>query len=362
MLHILAFESFDAGSHRAVRQSIERHSMHQWTWLTRPGRAWKWRMRTAAIEMVYDLSQLPIKPDQIDAIFVTSLMSASDLRALLPAGLRNTPLVLYMHENQAAYPSGEQGDDPRDAHFVLTNLLSAAAADLVVFNSNWNRTSLLAGAGTLLKHARDGKLQHLLPMIEAKSCVLWPPVEPPPETLETTRTNRPDAPTTVVWPHRWEHDKGPEHLLATARQYSESHNLRWIILGEQYEDIPESMQIFKRECVARIDHIGYVESRQQYWQWLARADWVLSTAHHEFFGIAVVESMLAGALPWLPDRLSYPELLPDQAHGLNPMNPPADREAMILAIRQHLDPACASKAVARLDTAIEECVSAQTPQ
>ena len=50
-LRILAFEPFDAGSHRAVRETITGRSRHAWTWITRPGRAWKWRMRLAALEM-----------------------------------------------------------------------------------------------------------------------------------------------------------------------------------------------------------------------------------------------------------------------------------------------------------------------
>jgi glycosyltransferase involved in cell wall biosynthesis len=41
---------------------------------------------------------------------------------------------------------------------------------------------------------------------------------------------------------------------------------------------------------------------------------VVSTAEHEFFGIAVVEAMAAGAFPVLPDRLVYPERIPDSHH------------------------------------------------
>ena len=32
------------------------------------------------------------------------------------------------------------------------------------------------------------------------------------------------------------------------------------------------------------------------------------------FGVAIVEAMAAGAVPLLPDRLSYPELVPDRYH------------------------------------------------
>ena len=59
--------------------------------------------------------------------------------------------------------------------------------------------------------------------------------------------------------------------------------------------------------------MGFEPDRRRYLRRLAACDWVLSTAVHEFFGVAVVEALLAGCLPWLPDRLSYPELLPPGA-------------------------------------------------
>jgi glycosyltransferase involved in cell wall biosynthesis len=46
-----------------------------------------------------------------------------------------------------------------------------------------------------------------------------------------------------------------------------------------------------------------------------RGDIVISTAWQENFGIAVVEAMAHGCLPLLPDRLSYPEILPKPFHA-----------------------------------------------
>jgi glycosyltransferase involved in cell wall biosynthesis len=45
-------------------------------------------------------------------------------------------------------------------------------------------------------------------------------------------------------------------------------------------------------------------------RWLSRGDIAVSTAAQENFGYAVLEAMAAGALPLVPDRLSYPEILP----------------------------------------------------
>ena len=47
---------------------------------------------------------------------------------------------------------------------------------------------------------------------------------------------------------------------------------------------------------------------------LREADVVCSTAVHEYFGIAMIEAMIAGAVPLLPKRLSYPEVVPESFH------------------------------------------------
>ena len=97
--------------------------------------------------------------------------------------------------------------------------------------------------------------------------------------------------------------------------------------------------------------MGYIDSKREYWEWLHKADWVLSTADHEFFGIAVVEALFAGCLPWLPERLSYRELLPAVGRGLTP-EATHQRKEIHRAILEHLHMAQAEPATARIDTLI----------
>lgn len=46
-----------------------------------------------------------------------------------------------------------------------------------------------------------------------------------------------------------------------------------------------------------------------------RSDIIVSTALQEYFGFAVAEAIYCYTLPLLPNRLSYPEILPPQFHA-----------------------------------------------
>jgi len=214
-------------------------------------------MRLAAVELLDQAADRLREP--IDAIVATSLMSVADLRAMLPARLRSTPVILYMHENQAAYPLSDHPkvDPKRDVHFALTNLTSILAADLVIWNSLWNKASFLEGMDGILRRASAVELAGWQQKVEQRSRVIWPPVEAPPEACQHRREAGQGDSVGVVWPHRWEHDKGPQELLEIAERYSERLDLRWTILGWQYPDVPPALAEFKARFAPRIDHFGY---------------------------------------------------------------------------------------------------------
>lgn len=318
-------------------------------------------MRTGAAELANRIRDLIAEGEwgewRPDVIFATSLVSLGDLVAQLPRAWRSAVTVLYMHENQLVYPvQGGDASGDRDLQYPVTNLMSMLSADVVMFNSQWNRDSFLEGIGEVAGRSPESALKNVGSELRERCAVLWPPVELP--DVEDVPAREPgrvlhNAPV-VVWPHRWEHDKGPDELLRVARRVRDRMPLKWVLLGEQFREVPEPMRLFIDEFRDDIVHCGRIQDRAAYLEMLASCDWVLSTAAHEFFGMAVVEALWMGCLPWLPDRLSYPELIPERYAGLTPLEPPEDPLEVSEAVRDHLSPCRAESAVGRMEALISD--------
>ena len=90
---------------------------------------------------------------------------------------------------------------------------------------------------------------------------------------------------------------------------------RVALAGENFRVQPAEFTEARERLGARLVHFGFAESEADYARLLWDADVVLSTAVHEFFGVSVVEAIYCGAAPVLPDRLSYPELIPPDFHA-----------------------------------------------
>ena len=87
------------------------------------------------------------------------------------------------------------------------------------------------------------------------------------------------------------------------------------VVGQQFRQLPESFEQIKQllsveehpsSCL-RKGRWGFVESRTEYVNLLKSCDVVLSTALHDFQGIAILEAAQQGCLPLLPNQLVYPE-------------------------------------------------------
>jgi glycosyltransferase involved in cell wall biosynthesis len=190
---------------------------------------------------------------------------------------------------------------------MMVTLYAALAADHLAFNTNYNRHTFLTGVDRLLHKLPDHVPINLVEQLRQKSSVI--PVPLPAHCF----TSRQDSQNTdilrIVWNHRWEYDKGPDRLLAIMRELKQrGTEFRMYILGQQFRKIPKEFDTIKKEFSHHIDQFGYAESKEEYFEWLSRANIVLSTAVHEFQGLSVLEAVAKGCIPVLPNRLVYPEL------------------------------------------------------
>ena len=64
-------------------------------------------------------------------------------------------------------------------------------------------------------------------------------------------------------------------------------NFRVSVLGEQFTDNPPVFEEARLQLSNHIENFGYVEEKSDYHKILQQADIVVSTANHEFFGVAM---------------------------------------------------------------------------
>ncbi len=303
-MNILALEPYYGGSHKAFLDGWIDRSRHTWNKLTLPDHHWKWRMRHAAITFARQLGEQ--EAPEADAIFTCDMLDVAAFRSLAPEPFGRLPIVLYFHENQLTYPDERRRD--ADYHFAFTNLTSALAADSVWFNSDYHRRQFLDGIRTFLSRMPDYKPTAAIDDVEAKACVHSPGVDTFP-----TRGERRPGPLRVLWSARWEADKSPETFFDALRElHARGVAFELSVVGGSI--VPGTPHVFakaKHELASHIRQWGYVSDRAAYEKVLMDTDVVVSTADHEFFGIAIGEAAAAGVFPIVPDRLAYPELLRD---------------------------------------------------
>ena len=311
-MNIWLVEPYYSGSHRAWADGYQAHSRHAVRLLTLPGRFWKWRMQGGAVTLARKAQALDERPD---------LILASDMLNLptfltLTSDLANVPVALYFHENQLTYPL--QPGEKRDLHYGFTNFVSALRAEALLFNSAYHLETFFEELPRLLKHFPDHNELWAVDALRNKAQVL-------PLGLDLARldAHRPcrcgdqsdQARPLILWNHRWEYDKNPESFFrAIYALAGEGLDFGLALLGESFRTQPAEFLEARQRLPDRIVHFGYAEDAATYARLLWRADIVVSTALHEFFGAAIVEACFCGCFPILPRRLSYPELIPAAQH------------------------------------------------
>jgi glycosyltransferase involved in cell wall biosynthesis len=323
---VLLLSAYDAHSHRRWRRGLVAACPDwDWTVLALPPRHFAWRVRGNSLSWAFSERHTLEQP--YDAIVATSMTDLSALKGMVPA-LAMIPSLVYCHENQFAYPHQPEHiprSEPR-----ITGLYAMLAADRVLFNSDYNRTSLLEGARALLAQMPDAVPRGVVDRLAEKTAVLPVPLE----EIWFAAPPRHNGPFTLVWNHRWEFDKAPERLFAALLKLKGAGvDFRIHVTGQQFRRQPAVFADMKARLGDCIGQWGFVEATANYAQVLRESHVVLSTALHEFQGLAVLEATACGCYPLVPDRLAYPELFPDACrYASYPDEPARECEAMADAL------------------------------
>lgn len=329
-MRILLLSAYHVPSHAYWASGLQNQlDEYDWTCLTLQPNYFSYRIRTNAItfaEKYHDSLS-----SDYDVVLATSLTDIVGLKAFYPH-LASKRWILYCHENQFVYPKREKLSKQVQPFLQeqVSFLLNLLAADNVVFNSQYNLDTSLAGIEKLNRQLPERWSSKTLARLRHKSSVIPVPIVEragtaeifAEEPFETTLKPRPN----VIWNHRWEYDKGPEFLFDFLKKSSEKNiSFNIAIVGQQFRQHPAAFadiaeqfgldgdRVSQRqnvESTVRVTHFGFVEKREEYFHLLEEGDIVLSTSLHEFQGISVLEAISCGCMPLVPDTLVYPEYTP----------------------------------------------------
>lgn len=308
-VHLL--EAFYGGSHASWANGLRDASEHTIILITLSDHHWKWRMNGGAISLLEQIKDHP-KPD---VYLCTDMMDVALFRGLLPPSHQSVPIILYFHENQLTYPWSPADQDPqtgRDLHYAFTNFTSALAADAVWFNSAFHRDQFITELTPFLNQLPDHKLTHHVDGISVKSEVVPVGMDftslkmDPPEKKSTRKP-------VILWNHRWEYDKNADDFFDGLKYLQEQDiPFELVVLGEARQEAPACFAHAKLQFEKKIIHWGFATNRQEYASLLWKADILPMTAIQEFFGISLFEAMYCETYPLVPNRLVYPEHLPEK--------------------------------------------------
>nr|XP_056717424.1 glycosyltransferase-like domain-containing protein 1 isoform X2 [Euleptes europaea] len=346
-MSILLIEAFYGGSHKQLVDLLQ-EEIEDCVLFTLPAKKWHWRARTAA---VYFMQTVPASADY-RILFASSVLNLTEIVALRP-DLGKLKKVLYFHENQLIYPV--QKCQERDFQYGYNQILSwfmpehklahiknmpgakgngttCPFMSLPVQEKNNRTVGLTKNSNSdLMLFDYKTQTECCTPLQER----LHNPLTTPKELTELTpskctshcQEDQPQStcnlcrtpgglecqqkPLHIIWPHRWEHDKDPESffkILLKMKQMELSFHVS--VLGETFTHVPVIFSEAQKALGSSVLHWGYLPSKDEYFQVLCMADVVISTAKHEFFGVAMIEAVYCGCYPLCPKALVYPEIFP----------------------------------------------------
>ncbi|MDC3246719.1 DUF3524 domain-containing protein [Candidatus Marinimicrobia bacterium] len=315
MLKILLIEPYYTGSHKKWANDYRRLSNHNVKILSLKGQFWKWRMHGGAVTLANKFNKINWRPNLIIA---TDMLDFTTFLSLTRKKTYNIPAIIYFHENQISYPWSPNDIDVkknRDSHYGFINYSSALSSDHILFNSNYHMDTFVNELNPFLKNFPDHNELDSINIIKRKSKTLHLGLDL--KRFDLKKIKKKEKPS-ILWNHRWEYDKNPELFFSILEKVkNEGYKFNLIVIGENFSQSPEIFDRAKKNFKDELIHWGYAKTFELYAELLWRADILPVTSNQEFFGISVMEAIYCGNWPILPNRLTYPELLPEVNHKEN---------------------------------------------
>ncbi|HET6528065.1 MAG TPA: DUF3524 domain-containing protein [Balneolaceae bacterium] len=308
-MNILAAEPFYSGSHKAFLRGLQAHSRHRIIPVNLSYKGQKWRMHGNSVVLAGMAEE--VKED-IDLLLVSSMINLPAFLALTNPRFSEVPKIMYMHENQFTQPMPE--GEERDLTYSYINYLSMLSADRLIFSSEFQKNDFLNALPGFLEKYPDDKQYRPIEKIAAKSVVLYPGLHLKrfDEQPDSRKSNKNPV---IVWNQRWQFDRNPAMFFRVLNRLNDIDlTFDLILAGDTQHEKPEEFEKAWRRYGRHITHFGYVENKKNYSRLLHSGDIVVSTATYEFFCVAIMEAIYCGCHPLVPNRLHYPELIPESLH------------------------------------------------
>ena len=302
-MDIAIIEPYYGGSHQYWADNLKSRLPYQVDLITMPARHWKWRMQGSAYHMA---EQINASDKTYDILLVSGMIDLALFKSLLINSAAQ--ILLYMHENQLCYPVSELD---KQSHLDLTygylNYKSCLAADKVIFNSAYHQEVFLEACSNLLKRMPDFNLLESVETIKSKSLII--PIGILTEDVDTNHTSpiKDSEHPVLLWNHRWDYDKKPEQFYSLLKHLNYKSLKFNLIMTNTTKVSNDVLDKIRNEFSRQILFDGYAESYSHYLALLNSSDILPVSRAHDFFGISVLEAVLHGVHPVLPDDSVYEE-------------------------------------------------------
>ncbi|MFT4522288.1 MAG: glycosyltransferase involved in cell wall biosynthesis [Bacteroidia bacterium] len=322
---VFIVEPFFGGSHALWIHQLIKHLSCKTVVFSLPASHWKWRMTASALTLAKRVNESELHPE---VILTTDMLDVALFKSLLRPELQSVRLVCYMHENQLVYPMQNKSNPNWDRHYAFKNFTSCFVADRVCFNSEYHKSAFLKSLRPFLQAFPDHQPLQEIIEIEQKSTVLYPGIDV--DELKGYKQPKSHRPT-VLWSHRWEHDKNPQEFFdALLALSAEGLDFDVIVCGEHYKKSPDCFAKAKERLSKHLVHWGYFNNREAYLHALWKATVLPVSSFQENFGISVLEAAFCGCELILPNRLVYSELYSNSAQFYS------NQDEFIHLLRDHI--------------------------